>query len=118
MSKNFKIPTLAEITRAYLDLLKARYPDAKALDSNEKQFQSALGRIRKTDEIREALALDTERILPVQLKSPAYERLLSMEGRTIPLLREYAQEMYEYGAAWTAYADRLWDEADLLEEEE
>jgi tol-pal system protein YbgF len=47
----------------------------------------------------------------VQLKSPAYERLLAISGRTPELLREYAQELYEYGPEWNYYADKLWDEA-------
>lgn len=115
MPRNFKIPTVTELVRAYLDAMRPRQPDQKVLDSLERQFQNALGKVRDPQEIRSALSLDTERELPVQIKSPAYERLLSLEGRTVPLLREYAQEMYEYGAAWNVYADRLWDEADALE---
>ncbi|GAB4323209.1 MAG: hypothetical protein Kow00117_11790 [Phototrophicales bacterium] len=117
MPKKFPTPTLEELVRAYLDAAHPRYPDQKVLESLQAQFQKVLNNTPNPQAIRSALALDTERKLPVQIKSPAYERLLSLEGRTIALLREYAQEMYEYGAMWTAYADRLWDEADALEDD-
>ncbi|MFW5690914.1 MAG: hypothetical protein ACOCXZ_00320 [Chloroflexota bacterium] len=115
MSKRFKAPTLPEITYEYLGLYRkpARLKDFEAL---EKSFQKALIRTNKAEDVRAALALDTRRELPVQLKSPLYERLLSIEGRSLALLREYAQVMYEFGPEFTPYADRLWDEADALEE--
>jgi hypothetical protein len=111
----FKPPKLTDVTKAYLDLQDqpARMKDFESL---EKQFQKALTRAKTPDEIRAALRLDSGRKLPVQLKSPLYERLLVLQGRSISLLREYAQIMYEFGPAFQQYADRLWDEADLLEE--
>lgn len=114
--KDFQIPTLAEATYHYLGLHKqpARQAD---FDQAEKLFQSALLRTRTVEDIRAALVLDKARNLPVQLKSPAYERLLTIAGRTPKLLREYAQEMYDYGPEWTQYADMLWDEAKRLDEE-
>lgn len=114
--KDFQIPTLAEVTYHYLGLHKqpARQSD---FEQAEKMFQKALMRTRTVEDIRAALALDKQRKLPVQLKSPAYERLLSIAGRTPKLLREYAQEMYDYGPEWTPYADMLWDEAKRLDED-
>lgn len=114
MANNFKTPSLAEVTYHYLGLHKRRARQSD-YDSAEQLFQRALTRVRTVQEIRAALALDTGRKLPVQLKSPAYERILVLSGRTPQLLREYAQEMYEYGPEWTAYADRLWNEAKALE---
>lgn len=114
--REFAVPTLAEITYHYLGLHKQRARQSD-YDQAEKLFQKALLRVRKVEDIRAALALDKARKLPVQLKSPAYERLLAIEGRTPKLLREYAQEMYEYGPEWTHYADMLWDEAKRLEDE-
>jgi hypothetical protein len=110
----FKVPTLAEITYHYLGLFNTRALQ-KDYDRAEQQFQSALQRVGKGEEIREALALDTTRRLPVQLKSPAYERLIAISGRTPALLREYAQELYDYGPEWNHYADQLWDEANSLD---
>jgi len=107
-------PTLPEITYHYLGLFQQRARQAD-FDRAEQQFQASLGRVQSPEEIRAALALDTTRRLPVQLKSPAYERLLSLSGRTPRLLREYAQEMYDYGPEWKPYADKLWDEAKTLE---
>jgi hypothetical protein len=117
MSEPNKSMTLAEATYHYLGLHKRR---ARQVDyeAAERLFQNALQRVRKPEEIRAALVLDKYRRLPVQMKSPAYERLLVLSGRTVPLLREYAQEMYEYGPEWTHYADSLWDEANALEEQQ
>ena len=114
MAQQIKTPSLAEITYHYLGLHKqpARQSD---YEKAEKAFLNALQKVRKADEIRAALALDTGRYLPVQLKSPAYERLLSLSGRSVQLLREYSQEMYEYGPEWAHYADMLWDEANALD---
>lgn len=110
----FPQPTLLEITQKYLELAQspARQQDYERL---EQLFQKTLTRTRHGEEIRAALRIDKRRQLPVQIKSPAYERILSIEGRTPKLLREYAQEMYEYGPQFTQYADTLWDEADELE---
>jgi len=109
--------SLAEITEAYLDLYRQRARQAD-FDRAEGAFQRALSRVRQPEEIRAALRLDKGRRLPVQLKSPAYERLLTLSGRTVRLLREYAQEMYDYGPEWTPYADLLWDEAKQRERDE
>lgn len=106
--------SLADVTYHYLGLFQTRARQAD-FDRAEQQFQSALQRVRKPDEIRAALALDTTRRLPVQLKSPAYERLLTISGRTPQLLREYAQELYDFGPEWNPYADKLWDEAKAME---
>lgn len=114
MANEHETPTLAQATYHYLGLHKTRARKAD-YERAEKHFRDALHRVSKSEEIRAALVLDTARKLPVQLKSPAYERLLSLDGRTPALLREYAQEMYEYGPEWTYYADTLWDEADDLE---
>jgi hypothetical protein len=116
MSKKFTLPTLAEVTYQYLGLSKqpAREKDFESL---EKQFQKALIRTQKADDIRAALMLDTGRLLPVQIKSPLYERLLSLEGRTQALLWEYAQIMYEFGDDFKPYADQLWEEAKAMSEE-
>lgn len=107
--------SLADITYHYLGLFQTRARQSD-FDRAEQQFQAALQRVRKADDIRAALALDTTRRLPVQLKSPAYERLLSISGRTPQLLREYAQELYDYGPEWNPYADKLWDEAKALDD--
>lgn len=117
MPNQFKPPSLAEITFYYLGLLtqRARQSD---FDRAEKQFQQALGRVRKADEVRAALALDKNRLLPVQMKSPLYERLLTLSSRTPRLLREYAQEMYDFGPDFKDYADSLWNEAKRLDLEE
>lgn len=114
MAKKFKIPTLAEITYQYLGM----HMDRARLSDYERLQQTYLKRLQREQdpqEIRASLALDTHRHLPVQMKSPAYERLLALEGRSVKLLREYAQEMYEYGEEFLPYADRLWDEAMRLE---
>lgn len=117
MANTFKPPSLAEVTFHYLGLLgqRARQSD---YDRAEKQFQQALGRVRQPDEIRAALALDKNRLLPVQLKSPLYERLLTLSGRNQKLLREYAQEMYDFGEDFKDYADGLWNEAKRLDKDE
>lgn len=117
MANKFKPPTLAEVTYHYLGLFgqRARQSD---FDRAEKQFQLALGRVRTADEIRAALALDKHRLLPVQLKSPLYERLLIISGRSQRLLREYAQEMYDFGPDFREYADSLWDEAKQMDAED
>ena len=115
MANKFKAPTLAEITYTYLGLHKQRVRQAD-YEKVEQAFVKALTRVRNSEDIRAALALDSARKLPVQMKSPAYERLLVLDGRTPALLREYAQEMYDYGAEWTHYADMLWDEAKALED--
>ncbi len=114
--KTFDTPTLKEATQQYLDLRRqpARQSD---FDRVERAFQQALQRVRTVEDIRSALKLDRHRVLPVQLKSPAYERILSISGRTPALLREYSQEMYEYGPEWKHYADMLWDEANQIEQE-
>jgi len=116
MAKKFSRPTLAEIAHKYLGMHKQR---VRAADYEKLQdlFTRTLMRTRDGEEIRAALALDTHRNLPVQMKSPAYERLLTLEGRNIRLLREYAQEMYEFGPEFADYADRLWVEAKQLEEQ-
>jgi hypothetical protein len=114
--QEFKVPTLAEATYHYLGLAQQPARE-KDYQQAEKLFQQALTRVRKPEEIRAALVLDKGRRLPVQLKSPAYERLLSLTGRTPKLLREYAQEMYEFGPEFQHYADMLWDEAKRLDEE-
>lgn len=116
MSDKFPKPTLADATRLYLDLFRQRARQ-KDYDKAERYFQEALQRTTNPKEIRAALALDKGRLLPVQLKSPAYERLLSLSGRSPALLREYSQEMYDYGPMFKHYADMLWDEANELEEE-
>ena len=110
MANKFKQPSLAEITYTYLGLHK-RSTRLADYDKVQNAFVKTLTRINKPEEIRAALALDSARQLPVQMKSPAYERLLILIGRTPSLLREYAQEMYEYGPEWQEYADRLWQEA-------
>jgi hypothetical protein len=115
MSTREKPPTLAEVTYHYLGLHKKRARKADYEDA-EDMFRSTLQRTRSPQEIRAALALDSARKLPVQLKSPAYERLLILQGRTPALLREYAQEMYDFGPEFIHYADTLWDEADEIEE--
>jgi len=114
MSAKFKAPTLAEITYEYLGLHK-KQSRQKDFDQLQNAFVKKLTRIRKPDEIHAALALDKAHHLPVQMKSPAYERLLIMSGRTPKLLREYAQELYDYGPEFIAYADRLWAEAKRLD---
>lgn len=104
-------PTLAEIVYHYLGLF-GRSARAAEFEQAEKQFVQAVQRTHSPEEIRSALALDLRsRRLPVQMKSPAYERLLGLCGRTPDLLREYAQEMYDYGPDFQHYADQLWDEA-------
>jgi hypothetical protein len=115
MSKKFTPPTLAEITFQYLGLYKQRARE-KDFESLEKQFQKALIRVQKAEEVRAALMLDTGRVLPVQMKSPMYERLLSLEGRTQALLWEYAQIMYEFGDEFRPYADQIWEEAKAMSE--
>ncbi len=117
MAKKFTPPTVADVTYHYLGLFKqpARQKD---FDSAEQQFQKALIRTNDVHDIRAALALDKHNALPVQMKSPAYERLLVLSGRSIPLLREYAQIMYDYGPEWQGYADMLWQEANELEKKE
>lgn len=117
MQDKFKAPNVAEITFHYLGLLSQRARQAD-FDRAEKLFQQALGRVRKPDEVRSALALDKHRLLPVQMKSPLYERLISLSGRTPRLLREYAQEMYDFGPEFKDYADSLWTEAKQLEMEQ
>jgi len=117
MPNSIKPPSLAEVTYHYLGLFSQRARQAD-YDRAEKQFQLALGRIRHPDEIRAALSLDKNRLLPVQMKSPMYERLLTLSGRTQRLLREYAQEMYDYGPEFKDYADSLWEEAKRLDLEE
>lgn len=116
MAKQFKTPTLPEITYEYLGLHRRR---VRAADYERLQntFLKVLTRTRDPEDIRAALKLDTSHNLPVQMKSPAYERLLSLEGRTPALLREYAQEMYDFGPAFQHYADQLWDEAKALDSE-
>lgn len=117
MSNKFTPPTLAEITYQYLSLYKqpAREKDFESL---EKQFQKALIRTKKAEDVRAALMLDTGRVLPVQIKSPLYERLLTLEGRTQSLLWEYAQIMYEFGDDFKPYADQIWEEAKAMSEDE
>ncbi len=115
MANKFKAPSLAEITYNYLGLHKQRARQ-QDYDKLQNSFVKALTRINKEEDIRAALALDKSRYLPVQMKSPAYERLLRIKGRTPELLREYAQELYDYGAEMQDYADRLWDEAKALDE--
>ncbi|MCU0464872.1 MAG: hypothetical protein MUF38_09915 [Anaerolineae bacterium] len=108
-------PALAEIVYHYLGLFQ-RSTRQIEFERAEKQFVQAVQRVQSADEIRAALALDMRsRRLPVQMKSPAYERLLSLCGRTAELLREYAQEMYEFGPAFQHYADQLWAEAKQLD---
>lgn len=114
MANKFKAPSLAEIAYTYLGLHKKRARKAD-YEKVEQAFVKAVARARKAEEIRAALALDTSRNLPVQMKSPAYERLLAIEGRTPALLREYAQEMYDFGPEWHHYADMLWDEAKAMD---
>ncbi len=114
MAKQFKIPTLPEITYEYLGLHRQRVRQTE-YERVQNTFLKVLTRTRNAEDIRAALALDTARNLPVQMKSPAYERLLSLEGRFPALLREYAQEMYDFGPEFQQYADRLWDEAKALE---
>lgn len=114
MAKQFKTPTLPEITYTYLGLHKQRSREADYTRLQD-HFIKVLTRTRSAEDIRAALALDTARNLPVQMKSPAYERLLALEGRTSALLREYAQEMYDFGPAFQQYADQLWDEAKALD---
>ena len=115
MAKKYNLPSLAAITYEYLGLhqRRARQADYQRLID---QYTKALQRARSGDEIRAALALDTHQHLPVQMKSPAYERLLAIEGRSIRLLREYAQVMYEYGPDFAPYADTLWAEAKRIED--
>ncbi len=110
MATKFTPPTLAEITYEYLGLHQRRVREKEYI-SLEKQFQNALIRTQNAADIRAALALDTARKLPVQMKSPLYERLLNLEGRTQALLWEYAQVMYEFGEEFKPYADQLWQEA-------
>jgi len=115
MPKKFKAPTLAEVTYEYLGLHKKRARKSD-YDTLLNHFTKALMRVRDAEEIRAALALDTHESLPVQMKSPAYERLLALEGRSIDLLREYAQIMYDFGPEFQPYADRLWREAKQMED--
>ncbi len=104
-------PTLAEIVYHYLGLFRRSTREVE-FERAEKQFVQAVQRAQTAAEIRDALALDIRsRQLPVQMKSPAYERLLSLSGRTPALLREYAQEMYDFGPDFKHYADDLWEEA-------
>lgn len=110
----FKVPTLPEITYQYIGLFN-RPAREKDFESLEKMFQKALIRTNSKEDVRASLALDKARNLPVQMKSPLYERLLSLEGRSVKLLREYAQIMYEFGPEFQPYADRLWDEAKEIE---
>lgn len=114
MASKFKIPTLAEIIYEYLGLhnKRAREKDFQRLQD---AFVKRLTRIGKEEDIRAALALDTARHLPIQMKSPAYERLLSISGRSPELLREYAQELYDSGPEFAYYADQLWAEAKQLD---
>jgi len=116
MAKAFKTPTLSEITYQYLGMhqQRARMKDYEKLQNI---YLKRLQRVQDPSEIRASLALDTHRHLPVQMRSPAYERLLALEGRSVKLLREYAQEMYEFGEDFLPYADRLWDEAKRLEDQ-
>ena len=116
MAKQFETPSLAEIAYTYLGLHKKRARQ-KDYERVEQTFVKVLSRTREPQEIRAALALDSANKLPVQMKSPAYERLLILSGRTPDLLREYAQELYDFGPEWNPYADRLWDEALDLEKQ-
>ena len=117
MAKKFKTPTLADIVYQYLGMhqQRARLADYEKLQN---MYLKRLQRVDDPTAIRASLALDTHRHLPVQMRSPAYERLLAIEGRSVTLLREYAQEMYEFGEDFLPYADRLWDEAKRLEDQE
>jgi hypothetical protein len=117
MPRNNAAPTLVEITYKYLGLHRERAREAD-YEQVERSFQRALIRVRSAEEIRAALKLDKARHLPVTMKSPAYERLLILSGRSVGLLREYAQELYEFGPEFAHYADMLWDEANALEGEE
>jgi len=108
-------PTLAEIVYHYLGLFRRSSREVE-FERAQAQFVQAIQRTQSVDEIRAALALDIRsRQLPVQMKSPAYERLLSLSGRTPTLLREYAQEMYDFGPDFKHYADELWEEAKYLD---
>lgn len=113
--KQFDSPTLPDIIYKYIGMMQkpSRQSDFEKLENT---FQKVLRRTNNPKEIRKALELDTRRRLPVQIKSPAYERILVLEGRSAKLLREYAQDMYEYGPEFAHYADMLWDEADELDE--
>lgn len=114
MPSRTPLPTLPEATYHYLGLFSVRARQSD-FERAEKLFHEALGRVRRAEDIRAALALDTKRLLPVQLKSPLYERLIALSGRSPRLLREYAQEMYDFGPEFKRYADDLWDEANRLE---
>lgn len=115
--KKYQSPTLADVVYAYLGLhrKRARQKDYQTLET---QFQKALVRVREPEEVRAALRLDTARMLPVQMKSPLYERLLVLEGRSQTLLWEYAQIMYEFGEEFKPYADKLWQEAKSFDQPE
>jgi hypothetical protein len=108
---------LVEIIRHYLSLY-TKPSRQKDFENTEARFQQVLIKINDAAKIQAALAADKNNKLPVQIKSPAYERLLVLKGRSVGLLREYAQTMFDYGPEWNVYAQSLWQEAKLLKQKE
>lgn len=96
-----------------VDARRRRFASPSDLEEAYSDFLGALARMSDPAEIAAALALDAdELLLPPHLKSAAFERLLTLDGRRPRSLREYAWHLQLYGPDHDDEAAALLAEAD------
>jgi hypothetical protein len=95
--------------------LRRRPSDESAWNKAREAFQDELSSCQEPDEVRKALESDLNNELPVDLKSEAYELLLSLDGRSPETLRRYAWHLQLHGPDWDDLAEAMLSEADEIE---
>lgn len=104
---------LLQATRDLLRIRRTGSAGEAELDRAGAVFLDAVRATADSGELRDALDLDSDRLLlPPDLKNVAYERLLQLNGRDPATLREYAWHLRIYGPDWDDRADALVAEAD------
>lgn len=109
--------SLLKATTALLDLREQLAPPPIAWQHARSHFESSLANCGEPEEILLALDVDVQDVLPVELKSAAFERALELGMRTADFLRAYGWHLYNHGPDWDEKARALLEEADALEHE-
>jgi hypothetical protein len=106
-----------EVTAAARALLALRDQTVAESDWEHRRNELRLA-IRSSDaadDLRATLELDSSDLLPVDLKSEIYERLLAVGGRVADTLRRYAWHLQLHGPEWDDKAETLLAEAEQRE---
>lgn len=103
---------IVRAARRILDLRKISPVPESEWDDARRGFADLLSRSSDAEQLQTALDMDADQLLlPVDLKTAMYERLLQLNERGPATLREYAWHLRLYGPDWDDTAEVLIAEA-------